>query len=65
MKVLDSITRDHGTGGKGITRVPVADPRVGTRWVECGFCRQEATGQIARKGSALCAEHDRIRRETL
>ena len=62
--MLDSLTIDHGTG-KGITRVPVADPRVGTRWVECGWCRQEATGQVARKGSALCAEHNRIRRETL
>ena len=33
--MLDSMTIDHGMG-KGITRVPVADPRVGTRWVECG-----------------------------
>ena len=30
--MLDSMTIDHGIG-KGITRVPVSDPRVGTRWV--------------------------------
>ena len=64
VRMLDSMTIDHG-GVKGITRVPVADPRVGTRWVECGFCRQEATGEIPRKGSALCGEHNRIRRESL
>jgi hypothetical protein len=62
-EMLDSLTIDHGTG-KGITRVPVSDTRVGTRWVECGWCRQEATGEVARKGSALCAEHNRIRMET-
>ena len=62
--MLDSLTIDHGTG-KGITRVPVADKNVGTRWVECGWCRQEATGERARRGSALCADHNRIRRETL
>ena len=54
--MLDSITIDHG-GGKGITRVPVADVNVGTRWVECGQCRQEATGEVAREGSVLCAKH--------
>ena len=63
-EMLDSLTIDHGTG-KGITSVPVADKNVGTRWVECGWCRQEATGEVARKGSALCSEHNRIRRETL
>ena len=61
--MLDSMTIDHGTG-KGITRVAIADKNVGTRWVECGWCRQEATGEVARKGSALCKEHNRIRRET-
>ena len=62
--MLDSMTIDHGMG-KGITRVPIPDPRVGTRWVECGWCRQEATGEIARKGCALCSKHNRIRKETL
>ena len=63
-RMLDTMTIDHGTG-KGITRVPVNDPRVGTRWVECGWCRQESTGEVARRGSALCADHNRIRKETL
>ena len=62
--MLDSMTIDHGIG-KGITRVPVPDARVGTRWVECGWCRQEATGEVARKGCVLCSEHNRIRMETL
>ena len=62
--MLDSLTIDHGTG-KGVTRVPVPDPRVGTRWVECGWCRQDYDGTVARKGSALCSMHNRIRKETL
>ena len=32
---------------------------------ECGWCRQEETGERAPRGSALCAEHNKIRRETL
>ena len=31
---------------------------------ECGWCRQEETGERAPHGSALCAEHNRIRMET-
>ena len=62
--MLDSMTIDHGMG-KGVTRVPVPDPRVGTRWVECGWCRQEHDGTVARKGCVLCSEHNRIRKETL
>ena len=62
--MLDSMTIDHGTG-KGITRVPVADTRVGTRWEECGWCRQEHDGTVPRKGCALCSTHNSIRKETL
>ena len=62
--MLDSMTIDHGIG-KGITRVAIPAHGGGTRWVECGWCRQVATGQVARKGCALCAEHNSIRKETL
>ena len=34
-------------------------------WVECGWCREEATGERARKGCKLCAMHNKIRKETL
>ena len=61
--MLDSMTIDHKVG-QGITRVPVADKNVGTRWVECGWCRQEATGERAPRRPALCGTHLRIFRET-
>ena len=62
--MLDSMTIDHGKRG-GITRVAVPAHDGGVRWVECGWCRQEATGDRAPRGSALCDMHNRIRMETL
>jgi len=62
--MLDSMTIDHGTG-KGITRVAIPAHGGGVRWVECGWCRQEATGKLAPRGCALCDKHHRIWQETL
>jgi hypothetical protein len=62
--MFDSMTIDHGAG-KRITRVAIPDTRRGVRWVECGWCRQEATGKVAPKGCVLCADHNLIRMETL
>ena len=62
--MLDSMTIDHGSG-KGITRVAVPAHGGGVRWVECGWCRQEATGKRAPRGCALCDKHHRIWQETL
>ena len=62
--MLDSMTIDHGAG-VGITRVAVPAHGGGVRWVECGFCRQIATGEAAPNGCALCADHARIWAETL
>ena len=62
--MLDSMTIDHGTG-KGITRVAIPAHGGGVRWVECGWCRQEATGERAPRGCALCDKHHRIWQETL
>ena len=62
--MLDSMTIDHGAG-KGITRVPMPVPGGGIRWIECGWCRQEATGKVAPKGCVLCSAHNLIRMETL
>ena len=62
--MLDSMTIDHGTRS-GIKRVPIPAHGGGVRWVECGWCRQEATGKRAPKGCVLCAEHNLIRMETL
>lgn len=62
--MLDSMTIDHGAG-KGITRVAIPAHGGGVRWVECGWCKQSATGKVAPKGCALCADHNKIRMETL
>lgn len=45
------------------TRDVAAIVLIGNRY--CGWCEQEATGIPAPHGTALCADHNRIRLQTL
>ena len=51
--VLDSMTADHGGGGKRRVRVPIPDPHVGTRWVEKEVADEEV--QVT-EGKITCAK---------